>query len=174
MAASLRLAGKSPTTYQIRWKGANRPNHSVSVIAVLELTAATMSACYRYGSGVKNASRDKTRIIDRLFGLQKVLEAIRRLVEHDETAASSRLPALDELLLRCSGELKSLNATPERDLGRKGRMQALIWPLKQSEVQKTLDKLGKLQDLLTTVMDVDQTYVAPVTFKSMLIMHTDA
>ncbi|KAF8509947.1 hypothetical protein JB92DRAFT_466863 [Gautieria morchelliformis] len=36
-------------------------------------------------------------------------------------------------------------------------MQALIWPLKESEVHKTLDELGKLQDLLTTAMDVDQT-----------------
>ncbi|KAF8515201.1 hypothetical protein JB92DRAFT_2915804 [Gautieria morchelliformis] len=36
-------------------------------------------------------------------------------------------------------------------------MQALIWPLKESEVHKALDKLGKLQDLLTTSMAVDQT-----------------
>ncbi|KAF8508663.1 hypothetical protein JB92DRAFT_3120727 [Gautieria morchelliformis] len=127
------------------------------VITVLQLTAATISACLSYGSGVKNASKDKKIIIDQLFGLQKVLETIRRLVEDDETAASSRLPALNELLLRCGGELESLNMTLERDLGRRGRMQALIWPLKESEVHKALDKLGKLQDLLTTSMDVDQT-----------------
>ncbi|KAF8515200.1 hypothetical protein JB92DRAFT_2915802 [Gautieria morchelliformis] len=36
-------------------------------------------------------------------------------------------------------------------------MQALIWPLKESEVHKTLDRLGKLQDLLTMSMEVDQT-----------------
>ncbi|KAF8492135.1 hypothetical protein JB92DRAFT_3147541 [Gautieria morchelliformis] len=62
---------------------------AASIIAVLQLTGATISACYDYGSGVKNASRDKKRIIDQLFGLQKVLESVRRLVEDDETAASS-------------------------------------------------------------------------------------
>ncbi|KAF8465176.1 hypothetical protein JB92DRAFT_3136058 [Gautieria morchelliformis] len=141
----------------IRTFGRVLTTQSASVIAVLQLTAATISACLSYESGVKNASRDKRIIIDRLFGLQKVLETVRRLVEDDETAASSRLPALNELLLRCGGELGSLNTTLERDLGRKGRMQALIWPLNESEVHQTLDKLGKLQDLLTTSMDIDQT-----------------
>jgi hypothetical protein len=113
-------------------------------------------------------------MIDQLFGLHKVLETIRRLVEDDKTAASSRLSALNELLLRCHAELQNLNTTLVKDLGRKGRMQALIWPLKESEVLKTLDKLGKLQDLLTTAMDVDQTYVASATFKSMLMTLIDA
>ncbi|KAF8527082.1 hypothetical protein JB92DRAFT_1002439 [Gautieria morchelliformis] len=130
---------------------------AASVIAVLQLTGATISACYNYRSGVKNASRDKARIIDQLFGLQKALENVRRLVEDDETAASSRLPALNEQLLRCGAELQSLNTKLESDLRRKGRMQAFKWPLKESEVHKTLDKLGELQELLTTAMDVDQT-----------------
>ena len=104
-------------------------------------------------------------MIDQLFGLQKVLETIRRLVEDDETAASSRLPALNELLLHCGDELKRLNTALENDLGRKGRMQALIWPLKESEVHKALEKLGKLQGLLTAAMDVDEAHVAPATFK---------
>ncbi|KAF8515203.1 hypothetical protein JB92DRAFT_83550 [Gautieria morchelliformis] len=65
---------------------------AASVIAVLQLTGATISACLSYGSGVKNASRDKKIIIDRLFGPK----------------TSSRLPALNELLLRCGGELESL------------------------------------------------------------------
>ncbi|KAF8496923.1 hypothetical protein JB92DRAFT_2671092, partial [Gautieria morchelliformis] len=133
---------------------------SASVIAVLQLTGTTINACYNYGSSVRNASRDKKRILDQLFGLQKVLETIRRLVEDDETA-SSRLPALDELLLRCRDELDSLNAALERDLGRKGPVEALIWPLKESEVRKTLNKLGKLQDSLTTAMDIYKWLAAP-------------
>ncbi|KAF8532232.1 hypothetical protein JB92DRAFT_3103962 [Gautieria morchelliformis] len=130
---------------------------TASIIAVLQLTAATISACYSYGNGVKNATRDKERTIDQLFGLQKVLETIRRLVGHDETVAASRLPVLNEVIPRCRAELDSLNSKLERDLGRKGRIQAFIWPLKESEVNKTLEKLGKLQDLLTAAMDLDQT-----------------
>jgi hypothetical protein len=104
-------------------------------------------------------------MLDQLFGLQKVLETIRRLVEDDETAASSQLPALNELLIDCGDELKHLNTALENDLRRTGRMQALIWPLKESEVHKALEKLGKLQGLLTVAMDVDQAYVTSATFK---------
>jgi hypothetical protein len=50
----------------------------------------------------------------------------------------------------------------------------LVWPLKESEVHRALDKLSKLQDLLTAAMDVDQTYVAPVTFTSVLMSQVDA
>ncbi|KAF8507625.1 hypothetical protein JB92DRAFT_690694 [Gautieria morchelliformis] len=130
---------------------------TAAIIAVLQLTGATITACYSYGNSVKNASRDRERIIDQLFGLQKVLETIRRLVEHDETVAASRLPVLNEVIPRCRDELDSLNSKLERDLGRKGRIQAFIWPLKEGEVNKTLEKLSKLQELLTTAMDVDQT-----------------
>jgi hypothetical protein len=70
--------------------------------------------------------------------------------------------------------MESLKTTLGKDLGRKGRMPALVWPLKESEVHKTLDKLRKLQDLLTTAMDVDQTYVASATFKSTLMSEIDA
>jgi hypothetical protein len=103
-----------------------------------------------------------------------MLEAIRRLVEDDEAVAASRLPVLNEMIPRCRGELDSLNSKLERDLGRKGRMQALIWPLKEGEVNKILEKLAKLQDLLTTAVDVDQTYVTSTMLDAMLIFSADA
>ncbi|KAF8499400.1 hypothetical protein JB92DRAFT_2834078 [Gautieria morchelliformis] len=123
---------------------------AASVIAVLQLTGGTISTCYSYLSGVRNASRDKKRTpkkCSKLFVDQ----------EDDETAASSQLPALTELLLRCRDELECPNTTLERDNGRKGHMEAVIWPLKESKVHKTLAKPGKLQDLLTAAIDVDQT-----------------
>jgi hypothetical protein len=73
------------------------------------------------------------------------------------------LTTFDELFHRCSDELKSLKARLDKDLGRKSRLQALIWPLKQSDVDKTLDSLGKLQQLLVSALDVDQTYVVLAT-----------
>jgi hypothetical protein len=112
-----------------------------------------------------------------MFGLQKVLETIRRLAEVDETAAAARFPTLNELLLRFNGELESLNATLNRntdwETGRNGRMQALIWPLRESEVNKALDKLGTLQDLLDKAMGVDQTYVTFSAFDKILIFLAD-
>ncbi|KAF8478235.1 hypothetical protein JB92DRAFT_1856021 [Gautieria morchelliformis] len=43
------------------------------------------------------------------------------------------------------------------DLGRKGGMQALTWPLKEAEVNKTVDSIRKLKDSLIMAMEVDQT-----------------
>jgi hypothetical protein len=109
-----------------------------------------------------------------MFGLQKILETIRRLAEDDEAAAAARFPTLNELLLLCCGEVESLNAALRRNLGHKGRMQALIWPLREGEVNKALGELGTLQDLLSKAMGVDQTYVTFAVFDIVLIFLADA
>ncbi|KAF8511999.1 hypothetical protein JB92DRAFT_3117576 [Gautieria morchelliformis] len=42
-----------------------------------------------------------------------------------------------------------------KDLGQKGGMQALRWPLKDTEVNKTVDSIRKLKDSLIVAMEVD-------------------
>jgi hypothetical protein len=65
-------------------------------------------------------------------------------------------------------EMEGLN------LGPKGGMQALTWPLKEAEVNKTVDSIRKLKDSLITAMEVDQTYVEFAAFDPMLTISTDA
>jgi hypothetical protein len=163
MAAALGLAGKSPCSQpQAIWALIWLP---ASVIAVLQLTTATISTFYSYGTGVKNASKEKKQIIDQLLALQKVLEDVRALAEEEESKASPRLPALIELfnqshrLLRCRAELDTLKATLETRGRRTDRMKALIWPFKEGEVKKTLDNLRQFQQLLSSTLSVDQVYV---------------
>jgi DNA repair exonuclease SbcCD ATPase subunit len=127
---------------------------------------ATISTCYNYGSGVKNASKEKKRIVDQLFGLQHVLEDVRALVQDEDSKTSSRLPALLELLNdsnnglpRCHAELEKLKAKLEPKSRHTDHIQALIWPFKEGEVKKTLDRLGQFQQRLTSTLSVDQTYV---------------
>ena len=60
--------------------------------------------------GVKNTMRDKNKIIDQLWTLQKTLEDIQELVEDEK--GTSQLPGLIELekpngLPRCLSELKA-------------------------------------------------------------------
>ncbi|KAF8527686.1 hypothetical protein JB92DRAFT_2865847 [Gautieria morchelliformis] len=43
-----------------------------------------------------------------------------------------------------------------KDLGPKGGMQALMWPLKEAEVDKTVDSIRKIKDSLIMAMEVDQ------------------
>lgn len=58
----------------------------------------------------------------------------------------------------------------EKDLGRKGGIGTLTWLLKEADVSKTMDSIGKLRDLLIMAMEVDQTYVVPDTFKAVLMI----
>lgn len=141
------------------------PNHAASIIAVLQLTVATMSACYNYGSSVKNGSKDKKRIMDQLDGLKKVLEDVGQLVE-DWGEATPQLSAMVELLngregfARCRDELETLKAKLEPKSSRLQFAQMLAWPLKEGDVRKTLDYLAQFQRSLGLAMNVDQTYVS--------------
>jgi hypothetical protein len=82
-----------------------------------------------------------------------------------------------------SFEMENLEATPDatfeaalghemeclgKDLRRQGVTHALTWPLKEAEVNKTVDSIRNLKDSLIMAMEVDQTYVAPATFASVL------
>ncbi|KAF8516254.1 hypothetical protein JB92DRAFT_2829382 [Gautieria morchelliformis] len=57
---------------------------SVIIATLCPPLTGTTRVCYSYGCWVKNAFKDKERLIDQLFGLQSVLEHARRLVD-DET-----------------------------------------------------------------------------------------
>ncbi|KAF8524446.1 hypothetical protein JB92DRAFT_3093811 [Gautieria morchelliformis] len=133
---------------------------SASVIAVLQLTAATVSTLYGYGKGVKNSSKDRKRIIDQLQILQQVLNGVREAVE-DASDASVELPTLTKLLKAPEGlpryctELETLKSRLETSRERSGRLQALIWPLKEGDVTKTLDYLRNFQQLLSSTLNTD-------------------
>ncbi|KAF8502493.1 hypothetical protein JB92DRAFT_830876 [Gautieria morchelliformis] len=183
-----------------------------NVIAVLQLTVSNIGVCSEYVAGVKNAPRDRERIMTELEGLYVVLTQVFQLANEEtgrtsqlESGRASRLSALNERLHVCGDEMKrlrtalggemesfemgNLETRPDsnvgaalgremeglgKDLGRKGGMQALMWPLKEAEVDKTVDSIRKLKDSLIMAMEVDQAYVAFTAFDMMLTMPTDA
>ena len=69
------------------------PYHVASVIAVLQLTAATVSLCYSYNNGIKSASKDK-KIIDQLHGLLNVLDVVRTCTLIENDGVKPQLPVL--------------------------------------------------------------------------------
>ena len=97
--------------------------------------------------------------------MQQILDDVRELLEDEEAKGSSRLPGLTELLNtpeglpRCRTELETLKAKLEI---KDGTIQALVWPLKEGDVKKTIDYLGWFQHLLISGLNVDQTYVPPI------------
>lgn len=107
----------------------------------------------------QDASRDKEQIIEQLFALQKVLEDVRALVEDGQANTTSRLPALIALLKTPDGlpHLESLKAQLQPKGGRVDCVQVLVWPLKEGDVRKKLDYLGRFQQSLGLALNVDQT-----------------
>lgn len=124
--------------------------------------------CYSYKSGIRNASRDQQRIIEQLLILRDALQVLRALLEREEAIASSRYPALIELLNksngipRCRDELERLKAKLEipQSHGRIQRLtQSLFWPLKDGDVNLTINQLKNCQRVMGLAMNVCQVYV---------------
>jgi hypothetical protein len=64
---------------------------TASIIGVIQLTSAVISAAYNYRNGVKNAPEDAVKIIDDLTGLSQILEKLLKLIEKDRSAGSAQL-----------------------------------------------------------------------------------
>jgi hypothetical protein len=72
------------------------------------------------------------------------------------------------------GDMKGFLAVLEKHLGPKGGMHALMWPLKEADIDKTVDSIRKHQGLLMNAIGIDQMYVAFAICDPALIVSTDA
>ncbi|KAF8516264.1 hypothetical protein JB92DRAFT_3114311 [Gautieria morchelliformis] len=122
--------------------GESITDKTASVIAVLQPTTATIN---EYGNGVKHASKDRERFIDELLMLQQVLNSVHEAVED----ASSMLLNAPEGLPHYHTEVESLKAKLETLNGHSDRLQELIWPLKEGDIEKMPEYLKNFQQLLS-------------------------
>src|SRR5271155_3010464 len=65
---------------------------TASIIGVIQLTSAVISAAYNYRNGVKNAPEDAVKIIDDLTGLSQILEK-----QKDRSTGSAQLRTVSSL-----------------------------------------------------------------------------
>ncbi|KAF8514298.1 hypothetical protein JB92DRAFT_2677115, partial [Gautieria morchelliformis] len=145
---------------------------SANVVAVLQLTGSNIGVCSKYVAGVKNAPRDQDRIATELVALRTVLIQVLQLVDAEtartsqlESGAASRLSALDERLHVCGDEMKRLRTALDggsgSEAGWQRGIQALTWPLKEAEINKTVDSIRRLKDSLITAMEIYDWLAAP-------------
>lgn len=140
---------------------------TASVIAVLQISGAVITALYEYRNGVKDASKDAARIIEELISLRNVLESLLRAVEREEsTTESSRLPTFQELLRpngeleRCRADLESISEKLDADKkvsAWKSVKRSLVWPFKEKEIEKLLENVQRAKSTLNFALSVDQT-----------------
>jgi hypothetical protein len=96
--------------------------------------------------------------------LQQVLNGVLEALE-EASDACVELPTLTKLLKAPDGlpryrtELETLKSKLETSHERSNRLQALIWPLKEGDVEKTLEYLRNFQQLLSSTLNTDHLYV---------------
>jgi hypothetical protein len=145
---------------------------TASLIAVLQISGALVSTLYEYRKCVNNASKAAARIIEELNSLCHVFESLLRAVESEESAEVSRLSTMAQLsgpngeLAKCRGELERLSAKLEPESGWRAMRKALIWPLNEGEVNKTLESLQRIKSTLQLALSTDQAVV-------LLAVHND-
>ena len=149
---------------------------TASVVAVLQATEAVISVCCNYRSASVGSSWEVSRILQGTRDLRKLLRLLEEIADKAETGAiggNSDLPALAQLcdpktgsLVQCLETLSSLEkqlkppswSCPDGSK-RSNLVQALSWPLKKAETERTLDKIGHFKSTLNLAISLDQTYV---------------
>ena len=149
---------------------------TASVVAILQAAESVISVCCNYRSACVGSSWEVSRILEGTRDLRKVLRLLEGVAEKAETGATggnSHLPALAQLcdpktgsLVQCLETLSSLEKQlkPPSWSGpdgskRSNLVQALSWPLKKAETERTLDKIGDFKSTLNLAVSLDQTYV---------------
>lgn len=144
---------------------------TASIMTVLEFTNEVISVCHDYSAAVHGAPWQLTQTRAELEGLRSVLqtlEPLARQAEGADPAAVIKLPALallvgqDSLLRNCETEIKRLAErlkTPswaERH-GKNWRaiVEALKWPLQETESKKILTNIRNFRDILAFAIDGD-------------------
>ena len=147
---------------------------TASVIAVLQAAEAVISVCCNYRSAAVGSSWEVPRILEGTRNLRNVLRILEEIADKAETGAKgghSDLPALAQLcdpgtgsLVQCLETLLSLEKrlTPPSWSGPEGSrrsnmVQALSWPLKKAETEKTLEKIEGFKSTLNLAVSLDQT-----------------
>lgn len=136
-----------------------------SLIAVVQISSKVISICYAYRSGVKKAPRDLTRITSDVTSLRDIIEQLIRIVDEDSSSKNSRLHTIQTLnepggpLIRLQYELKTLEAKLKPASGWNAVGQALMWPLREGDVNNTLSFIERVKSTLSLSLLTDHTYV---------------
>lgn len=134
---------------------------AASVIAVIQLTGSIVNICGGYIQEVKHAQDDIITLQRTVAGLEGVLHKLKELLQDPY---GTKLPTSSSLVNNISDCLSHLESLEEKiDPGKGKRMmkrigiQALKWPLKRTEVDRTIWDLERYKSSFTLSLQVDQT-----------------
>jgi hypothetical protein len=144
---------------------------AASIIAVLQITNSVISVCHDYSAAVQGASWELPQVRAEMEGLRNVLQTLEPLAKQAEFAnpiVRTRLSTLNllcgtsGLLQNCLNEVtrldERLKSPSWRDRfgpKRKAFIQALRWPLMETETKKALGNIDRFRDTLALAITAD-------------------
>jgi hypothetical protein len=129
-----------------------------TLIAIVQISSKLVSVCYEYRTGVKGARREISHILDEIIVVRTLVERLIDVAEQSDDAALHSLKAVNgpnAPLQRCLEELKDLKSALKLNGDLKPRSVALLWPLKQKEVEGRLAALGRIKATLQLAVGAD-------------------
>ncbi|MCJ1421928.1 hypothetical protein MMC32_008295, partial [Xylographa parallela] len=132
-----------------------------TILAIVELSATTLSCIGKYYVGVKNARADIQRLSNEVEGFHDVLQKVQELVQSSQ---ATRLPistsftnVAKQSLLDITALEKRLNPSKKERIMKRVGVRALAWPLTSKEVDECVTKLERYKSTLSLALNADQT-----------------
>lgn len=132
-----------------------------ALIAISQISSKLVSVCYQYRAAVKGARKDISRVLDEVIAVRTIVE---RLVDVAEQSKDEALPSLKAVngpsapLQRCLEELQDLRTALKPESNPPSKSVALLWPLKQKDVEVRLAALSRIKSTLQLAVGADTAY----------------
>ena len=131
-----------------------------TIIAAIQITSKVLSICYEYRSSCSNYPKELHTIVNELRTLDDVLQRVEESLQEpgsEDTNLGRIVLDPNGPVHQCSDELTRL----AKDLGepassKKRAVQALLWPLKEKNVRKTLENIERRKATLNLALAADQ------------------
>jgi major membrane immunogen (membrane-anchored lipoprotein) len=141
-----------------------------SIIAVAQISGKIVSLCYDYRSSHKHVDHNIMRLANEVKSFRDFLEAL--ISNIDAIGTDTMTPQRTKLLTAKGGpltealdDLKELEGKLKPAEGWQGFKRNPKWPLRETDILQTLDRLNRIKTTLNAAATIDHLTISTGTYK---------